>query len=65
MKGYGLSFRFGADANRGGDPRFDGSHLALFPVTISADRFAGRWDSGTSEQRASGYFCAVRVGGAS
>jgi hypothetical protein len=53
-------FRFGADANGSGPPRFDGAHLALFPATLSADRFAGRWDSGTAEQRSAGYFCAVR-----
>jgi len=57
-----LTLRFGAEVNGGGPPRFDGAHLALFPATLSADRFAGRWDSGTAEQRAGGYFCAVRVG---
>jgi len=56
-----LTLRFGADANGSGPPRFDGSHLALFPAALSADRFAGRWDSGTAERRSGGYFCAVRV----
>jgi len=55
-----LTLRFGADANGSGPPRFDGSHLALFPVTLAADRFAGRWNSGTAEQPSGGYFCAVR-----
>jgi hypothetical protein len=56
-----ITLRFGADANRGGAPRFDGSHLALSPLVITADGFAGRWDSGVSEQRAEGHFCAVRM----
>jgi hypothetical protein len=56
-----LTLRFGADANGSGPPRFDGSHLALFPTTVAADRFTGRWDSGTAERRSGGYFCAVRV----
>jgi hypothetical protein len=58
-----ITLRFGADANGGGLPRFDGAHLALSPVTLSADGFAGRWDSGAAEQQAGGYFCAVRIAG--
>jgi len=58
-----ITLRFGADANGDGPPRFDGAHVALSPVTLSADGFAGSWDSGVAEQRAGGYFCAVRVAG--
>jgi hypothetical protein len=60
-----ITFRFGVDANQGGPQRFDGAHLALFLALVSADRFAGRWDSGTAERQASGYFCAIRVGATS
>ena len=56
-----IILRFGADANAPGPQRFDGSHLALFPATLAADGFAGRWDSGVGTQQTAGYFCARRV----
>jgi hypothetical protein len=57
-----ITLRMGADANRGDALRFDGTRMALFLTSISPARFAGRWESGGGEQRAGGYFCAVRVG---
>jgi len=56
-----LILRFGAEANRGGVVRFDGAYLTLVPATITADGFAGRWNSGVAAQEASGYFCAARA----
>ncbi|HYR10425.1 MAG TPA: hypothetical protein VEQ60_21805 [Longimicrobium sp.] len=59
-----VMLRLGADANRGGDPRFDGAFTALTVTAIDAGRFAGRWQSGGGDQQASGYFCAERIGAA-
>jgi hypothetical protein len=55
-----ITLRLGADANHGGQERFDGSHMALFVSSLSAERFTGRWRSG-GDQQAEGYFCAERV----
>jgi hypothetical protein len=57
-----VMLRLGADANRGGDPRFDGAFTALTVTAIEGGRFAGRWQSGGGDQQASGYFCAERIG---
>ncbi|HEX6372545.1 MAG TPA: hypothetical protein VF006_26730 [Longimicrobium sp.] len=57
-----IMLRLGADANQGGQPRFDGAFTALTVTSLSAGRFAGRWESG-GEQASAGYFCAERVGG--
>jgi hypothetical protein len=59
-----IILRFGTEANAEGPQRFDGAHLSLFPATLTAGRFAGRWDSGTGQQQASGHFCAERVAAA-
>ena len=53
-----ITVRLGAEANRGGPPRFDGARMALFVTSVTPTRFAGRWESGG---RAGGYFCADRV----
>lgn len=58
-----IMLRLGADANQAGPPRFDGAFTSLTVTSIAADRFAGRWESGGGDQRASGYFCAERVAG--
>ncbi|MFL5387065.1 MAG: hypothetical protein ACJ8GN_31610 [Longimicrobiaceae bacterium] len=55
-----LILRFGAEANRG-VVRFDGAYLVLTPAALTADGFAGRWNSGVGGQTASGYFCAHRT----
>jgi hypothetical protein len=57
-----VMLRLGADANQGGQPRFDGAFTALTVTAIDADRFAGTWESG-GEKDASGYFCAERITG--
>lgn len=57
-----IVLRLGADANRDDRLRFDGASLALFPTTVSPERFAGRWESGEGGvARVSGFFCAHRV----
>lgn len=56
-----ITLRFGADANRGGPVRFEGTYMALHLRDLSADRFAGSWTSGAGMQRAAGHFCAERV----
>jgi hypothetical protein len=58
--GRQLVLRFGADANGGGPPRFDGSYLALYVDRLPAQRILGRWSSGYAEHEAGGYFCAER-----
>lgn len=59
-----IMLRLGADANQGGPPRFDGAFTSLTVTSITANRFAGRWESAGGDQRAAGYFCADRVGAA-
>jgi hypothetical protein len=56
-----ITLRLGADANRGGEVRFDGAHMALFVTSLSPERFTGRWRSGGGDQQAEGYFCAERT----
>lgn len=63
--GTRITLRLGAEANRGDVVRFDGAYLTLSPAAITADGFAGRWNSGVGAQTASGYFCAARVPAAS
>lgn len=57
-----VMLRLGADANQGGQPRFDGAFTALTVTTLAPGRFAGRWESGGGDERAAGYFCAERSG---
>ena len=59
---YEISLRFGADANQAGPDRFDGTYLSLFLTSLSADGFAGGWESGGGQPVANGYFCAERTG---
>ena len=56
-----ITLRFGADGNREARPRFDGAYLALSVVSLSADGFRGRWESGANQPVAGGYFCAERI----
>jgi hypothetical protein len=57
-----ITLRLGADANQGSQVRFDGAFLALSVTSISADGFAGTWESGAGEPQAGGWFCAQRAG---
>jgi hypothetical protein len=59
-----IMLRLGADANQGGQQRFDGAYMALTVTSVAADRFAGTWASGAGLPRAGGYFCAERTGAA-
>jgi hypothetical protein len=61
---HNLTLRLGADANQGGQQRFDGAYMALTVTSIAADRFAGTWESGAGQPRAGGHFCAERTGAA-
>jgi hypothetical protein len=56
-----IMLRLGVDANRAGNPRFDGAFTALTVTAIEAGRFTGTWQSGGGDQQASGYFCADRL----
>lgn len=56
-----ILLRLGADANRAGQQRFDGAYLALTVRSVSADGFAGTWESGAGEPVSGGYFCARRM----
>jgi hypothetical protein len=57
-----VTLRLGADANQGSRLRFDGAYLALSVNAITADGFAGTWESGAGEPQAGGWFCAERAG---
>lgn len=59
-----VMLRLGADANGAGPARFDGAFMALTLTATTSNGFAGRWQSGTGTDRASGHFCAERTGGA-
>jgi hypothetical protein len=56
-----ITLRLGADANQGGAQRFDGTYMALTVSTVSADGFAGTWESGAGQPVAGGHFCAERM----
>jgi hypothetical protein len=56
-----ITLRLGADANRGGDQRFDGTYMALSVAAISASGFGGGWESGAGQPQSAGYFCAERT----
>jgi hypothetical protein len=57
-----LTLRFGADANGPETGRIEGVYMALVVDSVSANGFAGRWNSGVENRRAAGHFCAERVG---
>jgi hypothetical protein len=56
-----LTLRFGADANGPETGRIEGVYMALVVDSVSANGFAGRWNSGVENRRAGGHFCAQRV----
>jgi hypothetical protein len=56
-----ITLRFGSDANHGAQVPFDGAYLALQVRAVSADGFAGTWESGAGQPQAGGHFCAVRI----
>lgn len=56
-----VTLRLGADANRGGELRFDGAYMALSVAALSPGRFAGSWRSGGGDHQAGGHFCAERI----
>ena len=58
-----ITLRFGSDANHGTQVPFDGAYLALKVRAVSADGFAGTWESGAGQPQAGGHFCAVRIAG--
>ena len=59
--GPSIVARFGSTANRQDNTPFDGPYAALHILAIEADRFAGEWRSGTSNEQVDGYFCARRL----
>jgi hypothetical protein len=56
-----ILLRLGADSNSRGQQRFDGAFLALAVRSVSADGFAGTWESGAGQPQSAGYFCAQRI----
>lgn len=56
-----ITLRLGADANQGGAQRFDGTYMALTVTAVSAEGFAGTWESGAGEPLSGGHFCADRM----
>ncbi len=56
-----LLLRLGSLANRRDVARFDGGYTALRVRELTADGFAGNWESGAPMPRARGHFCATRV----
>lgn len=56
-----LTLRFGADANGPETGRIEGVYMALVVDSVSANGFAGRWNSGVENRRSGGHFCAQRV----
>lgn len=56
-----LLLRLGSLANRRDVVRFDGGYTALRVRELTADGFAGNWESGSPMPTARGYFCATRV----
>lgn len=60
--GRSVLLRFGSQANRRDQVRFDGAYTVLRVHHIDRDGFAGTWESGISDTEAQGHFCAVRSG---
>lgn len=60
---YDITLRLGADANHGSQQRFDGTYTSLRVRGLTANGFAGTWESGAGQPVASGYFCAERITG--
>jgi hypothetical protein len=56
-----ILLRLGADANRAGEIRFEGSYTVLRVRDLGEETFGGVWVSGAVEEVASGYFCARRA----
>ena len=56
-----ILLRLGADANRAGEPLFDGGYAVLEVAEIIASGFAGSWRSGVEGHSVSGHFCATRA----
>lgn len=58
----GLTLRLGAEANRRGQIRFDGTYMSLTVRKSGTAGLSGEWHSGGVEgERASGRFCATRA----
>ncbi len=56
----GVLLRFGSEANRTDQQRFDGGYTVLRVNSISENGFGGNWTSGVTRTDAEGSFCAVR-----
>jgi hypothetical protein len=61
QSGLGVTLRFGAEANRPGVVRFDGSFTALHVAALSDSGFAGSWVTGGARPQGGGHFCARRT----
>lgn len=62
-EGRSIILRLGSQANRRDRVAFDGAYTVLRVHRLGGDRFFGSWESGTSDTRVLGHFCAVRNGG--
>lgn len=56
-----VMLRLGSDANRVDERLYDGGHTVLRVRQITADGFAGTWESGVRSSVTTGYFCATRL----
>lgn len=61
--GRSVILRLGSEANRRDQLRFDGAYTVLRVHRIDADGFSGSWESGSSDVRSLGHFCAVGSAG--
>lgn len=61
-EGRSILIRLGSQANRRDQVAFDGAYTVFRVHRIDGDAFAGSWESGTSDARVSGHFCAMRSG---
>jgi hypothetical protein len=58
-----VMLRVGSEANRRGVRRFDGAFTVLRVQQVTAEGFAGTWESGVGLDQSGGHFCATRTTG--
>jgi hypothetical protein len=63
VAGSRIVLRLGSEANRRDVLRFDGAFTVLRVKQISADGFAGAWESGAPLPESGGHFCAKKASG--
>lgn len=56
-----VMLRVGSEANQWGLRRFDGGYTALQVRRVTAQGFAGTWQSGVGLEQSGGHFCAFKA----